>query len=303
MSRNKKIIVGVIIVLLIIVIGIIVAYKLIENSVTNRENFKFNVENISSNPVDTKSHEKYSAIIDNVKLELNIPNEWKYEEVPKDEKNDFYKYALKMYKNNEKQYAMLYFYNNPFGVCGTGRTAENITLNNGKQANIGYYDGNKIWSDISFYNINKNVAIMNNGLMDAEANEAIDVIKTINIIENNATNNNRSPENVIIEIDNSTISTESVSITITDNNDNHYGWGVEFRVQEKVNGEWKDLKYISDDLSWIDIAYQLNEDNQLTQKLEIEQYYGKLNNGIYRIVKPIYDNKYIDIYSNEFEIK
>ena len=29
---------------------------------------------------------------------------------------------------------------------------------------------------------------------------------------------------------------------ITDNNSNKYGWGVEFRVQEKVNGEWKDLK-------------------------------------------------------------
>ena len=57
MSRNKKIIVGVIIVLLIIVIGIIVAYKLIENSVTNREDFKFNVENISSNPVDTENTE------------------------------------------------------------------------------------------------------------------------------------------------------------------------------------------------------------------------------------------------------
>lgn len=57
MNRNKKIIVGVIIVLLIIVIGIIVAYKLIENSVTNREDFKFNVENISSNPVDTEKTE------------------------------------------------------------------------------------------------------------------------------------------------------------------------------------------------------------------------------------------------------
>ena len=54
---------------------------------------------------------------------------------------------------------------------------------------------------------------------------------------------------------------------------------------------------------WIDIAYELNEDNQLTQKLDIEKYYGELNNGIYRIVKPVYDGKYIDIYSNEFEIE
>jgi hypothetical protein len=58
MSKNKKIIVGVIILLLIIVIGIVVAYKLIENSVTNREDFKFNVENISSNPVDTVNQEQ-----------------------------------------------------------------------------------------------------------------------------------------------------------------------------------------------------------------------------------------------------
>ena len=94
-----------------------------------------------------------------------------------------------------------------------------------------------------------------------------------------------------------------MEILITDNNKEQYGWGVEFRVQEKVNGEWKDLKYISDNLSWIDIAYELGEDKQLTQKFDIEEYYGKLSNGIYRIVKPVYDNGYIDIFSNEFEIK
>ena len=114
---------------------------------------------------------------------------------------------------------------------------------------------------------------------------------------------NRSPENVTIEVDNTTVRPESVSITITDNNVNQYGWGVEFRVQQKVNEEWEDLQYVSDDLAWIDIAYEVNEDHQLTLKLDIEQYYGKLSNGIYRIVKPVYDNGYIDIYSNEFEIK
>lgn len=125
------------------------------------------------------------------------------------------------------------------------------------------------------------------------------------IIDNtiNNTKSNRSSENVTIEVNNSTVKHESVSITITDNNEDQYGWGVEFKVQEKVNGEWKTLNYISDELSWIDIAYQLNEHKQLTQKLDIEKYYGKLSNGIYRIVKPVYDNGYIDIYSNEFEIK
>lgn len=111
------------------------------------------------------------------------------------------------------------------------------------------------------------------------------------------------PENVTITVVEDTISRNELTIKIADNNEDKYGWGVEFRVQEKVDNEWKDLDYISDDLTWIDIAYKLNADNQLTQKLNIEKYYGKLNNGIYRIVKPVYDNGYVDIYSNEFEIK
>ena len=188
MNRNKKIIIGILIIL-IIVIGIIFAYKVIENSVTNRADFNFTVENISSSPVETvdnqKDGKKYYKEIDNIKLELNIPNNWNYEEIPQNEENDFYKYALKLYKNNENQYAMLYFYNDPFGVCGTGRTSKNIILNNGKEATVGYYDENENWADISFYDTNKNIAVMNYGLIDEDADEAIQFIKTINITENN----------------------------------------------------------------------------------------------------------------------
>ena len=131
---------------------------------------------------DDENYQKYSKIVDNICLELNIPNEWKYEEMPQNEENDFYKFALKLYKNSEEQYAVIYFYNNPFGVCGTGRTSTKITLNNGKEATIGYYDRNKNWSDISFYNMNKYIAVMNYGLIDDDAKEVIDFIKTINII-------------------------------------------------------------------------------------------------------------------------
>ena len=114
---------------------------------------------------------------------------------------------------------------------------------------------------------------------------------------------NRDRENVTIEVLEDTITNESLKILITDNNEYQYGWGVEFRVQQKIDEKWEDLKYVSDDLSWIEIAYVLNEDNQLTQTLNIEKYYGRLSKGTYRIVKPVYDNGYIDLYSNEFEIK
>ena len=47
MNKNKKIIIAILIVL-IIAIGIVFAYKVIENSVTNREDFNFTVDYTSS---------------------------------------------------------------------------------------------------------------------------------------------------------------------------------------------------------------------------------------------------------------
>lgn len=48
----------ILIAVLMVAIGVVVVYKLIENSVTNREDFNFKVENISSNPVNTVNHEQ-----------------------------------------------------------------------------------------------------------------------------------------------------------------------------------------------------------------------------------------------------
>lgn len=114
---------------------------------------------------------------------------------------------------------------------------------------------------------------------------------------------NRSPENVTIKVIPDTACDTSVQILITDNNEDKYGWGEPFSIQENVNGEWKDLDYISDKVGWIAIAYTLNENNQRIQKVDIEEYYGKLDKGIYRVVKTIYDNGNIDLYSDAFEIK
>ena len=132
---------------------------------------------------EEKNSIKYSKYIDDIKLELDIPNEWKYEELLKNEGNDFFKYALKLYKNNKEKYAMLYFYNNQFGVCGTGRTTEKLILNNSQEAIIGYYDNSKVLQDISF-SINKNIALVNNGLNYDDAEELLEIIKTVNITYN-----------------------------------------------------------------------------------------------------------------------
>ena len=96
--------------------------------------------------------------VDGITLTLEIPKDWNYEELSRNTENDFYKYGLKIYKNSEDKYAVLYYYKEMFGVCGTGRTSEQINLNNGNKATIGYYDGKNTWEDISF---NDYIAILN----------------------------------------------------------------------------------------------------------------------------------------------
>lgn len=191
MSKNILKIIIIIIAILIIIAGIV--YLIDKYRMQRGEEVLFStwgekyapIVETNQNEINTnyENTEKYSKTIENLKIELTIPNDWNYEEMQKNEENDFYKYALKLYKNNSEQYAVLYLYNNPFGVCGTARTVEDITLNNGKEATIGYYDGSKIWSDISFYNTNKNIAVINYNLTESESQEVIEIIKTISIAE------------------------------------------------------------------------------------------------------------------------
>ena len=145
------------------------------------------------------------------------------------------------------------------------------------------------------YNSNTTAPYIPSGLNVANGNEVNIPAESIEY--------NRDIKNVTIEVLEDTITNKSLEILITDNNEDYYGWGVDFKVQKKVNREWKNLEYVSDDLVWNSIAYLPNEDNQIKQKIDIEKYYGKLGNGTYRVAKSVYDKGYIDIYSNEFEIK
>ncbi len=140
-----------------------------------------NVPNNTKEIYYEETEKNYSKTIDNINIELSIPNDWNYEEIPQNKENNSYKFALKLYKNEESKNAVLYFYNNPFGVCGTGRTTEKIYLNNGTEAVVGYYDNSENWSDVSFYKLNHNIALINCGLEGAEAQEVLEFIKTINI--------------------------------------------------------------------------------------------------------------------------
>jgi len=124
--------------------------------------------------------------------------------------------------------------------------------------------------------------------------------------ENLLTNeeNNSDLENVIMKVDSTTIKPTSISIIIINNNDNEIGYDQEYKIQKNINGEWKYLDYLPN-TSWNDIAYIIKANSQTTKKLNLENTYGELEKGTYRIIKTMFseNGKKADIYSNEFEIK
>lgn len=230
----------------------------------------------------------YEKNIDGVTLMLEIPNDWKYEELPQNTENDFYKYALKLYKTNENQYAVLYFYNQIFGVCGTGRTSKQIILDNGNKAIIGYYDGKETWEDISFYETNKYIAILNYGLDKLEAEEVIDFIKTISIIENN---NKDKDISLIVKED--TISPKGATFILKNNTDNEYWYGPEYYIEIKKDEKWTEIDLYSQ-LAWNSIAYKSNAGEEKEMNIDWSIGYGELSNGKYRLVKKIRKEGQVD---------
>lgn len=115
---------------------------------------------------------------------------------------------------------------------------------------------------------------------------------------------NRSPENVTIEVLKDTVTRKSAEILITDKNEDTYGWGENFSLQKKVNGNWEELKMRSDKLLTFNaLAYLPDENHQLKMKVDYGEYYGTLEDGIYRIVKAVYDGEDVDLYSDEFEVR
>lgn len=116
--------------------------------------------------------------------------------------------------------------------------------------------------------------------------------------------NNSDLENVIMKVDSITIKPTSISIIIINNNDNEIGYDEEYKIQKNINGEWKYLDYLPNTV-WNDIAYIIKANSQTTKKLNLENTYGELEKGTYRVIKTVFfeNGKKTDIYSTEFEIK
>ena len=113
---------------------------------------------------------------------------------------------------------------------------------------------------------------------------------------------NRDKEKVTIEVLMDTVTRNGATVVITDKNENPYGWGKSYKLQQKIADEWYNMAPQSE-MIFEEIAYILDENGQFKQDIDWTRFYGELGNGTFRIVKDTYDNGYIEFYSNEFVIE
>lgn len=162
----------------------------------------------------------------------------------------------------------------------------NIISSNKNTNNLVYGDG---WVATKGYDPNEGKA----------TNTPSDEIKQLKPVEIPTINIERDMSKVTIEIVEGTLTNKNTKLLITDNNVNPGGCGVQFFVQEKVDDEWIDLELLPGRDAWIEIALVPNENHQIIDKINIENRYGTLKPGIYRIGKQDYPG----VYTEEFEIK
>ncbi len=94
-------------------------------------------------------------------------------------------------------------------------------------------------------------------------------------------------ELVNISIKEGTLTKTGATIIITDNNPNKIIYGTSFYIEKYENSDWHEVMPINNNYGFDDMAYYVDENGKLELEQNWEYIYGKLNKGIYRIVKDV----------------
>lgn len=84
-----------------------------------------------------------------------------------------------------------------------------------------------------------------------------------------------------------TLTNTGGTIIIKDSSPNKIIYGSSFYIEKYVNGNYESLDYINDNFNFDDMAYFVDEKGTLEMNQNWEYMYGKLEKGIYRIVKDV----------------
>lgn len=114
--------------------------------------------------------------------------------------------------------------------------------------------------------------------------------------------NIKEMKEISMGIKENTLTSDGLTLIITDENRLVEGYDVAFKIEKKEFENWEELKPITNDIVWTTKKYVLDENNQVEIKQNWKHIYGSLSKGEYKLIKYITINKEQYSISLEFEI-
>ena len=93
-----------------------------------------------------------------------------------------------------------------------------------------------------------------------------------------------SQNDVIMTIKEGTLTNKSATLVLTNNSDKNFQYGNPYEIEIKKDGEWHKINV---ELNFTMPAFQLSARENREIEINWENGYGKLEKGIYRIIKGI----------------
>jgi len=123
-------------------------------------------------------------------------------------------------------------------------------------------------------------------------------------IENDSEKKNTKDAVVTMHVKEGTVSSTGLTYILVNNTDMIYFYGHEYCISKKTDGFWKPIQIINNDVAFRDTAISLNPNQTTEVNLYWFNFYGELQQGVYKIEKTIHnDNRSELALTFEFEIE
>ena len=191
-------------------------------------------------------------------------------------------------------------YSDAFGVCGTGLEEKHETVA-GADANIGYYDGSKIWSYVVFRGDNEKIVaetwdvdtwwnldatnLLTYGdqvmqILDTLQYDASEQMGAIGVYDEDSGNDEIGAQTVIRKVSKTAATVEFMRYD--PQLEGEYMTGEYFSVEKKNGNQWEALD-AKDDVAFKDIGILIPKEEGVSHEYDWTDLYGELEPGDYRI--------------------
>lgn len=233
-------------------------------------------------------------------ITLTIPDGWEYHECSAgDDALLGSSYGIQICPVGQKGCVEI-GYCDAFGVCGTGLEEKHETVA-GADANIGYYDGSKIWSYVVFRGDNEKIVaetwdvdawwnldatnLLTYGdqvmqILDTLQYDASTQTGAIGVYDEDSGNDEIGVQTVIRKVSKTAATVEFMRHD--PQLEGEYMTGEYFSIEKKNGNQWEELD-AKDDVAFKDIGIVIPQEDGVSHEYDWTDLYGELKPGDYRI--------------------